>query len=60
LTSASPYVYGHNGKAGKLDQSRRRPPAQEGPGFSIELSVIPLDGRLIVLPPDDVEENLTK
>jgi hypothetical protein len=30
------------------------------PGFSIELSAIPLDGRLVVLPPDGNEDNRTK
>ncbi len=27
-------------------------PHKEGPGFSIELKAFPVDGRLVVLPPD--------
>jgi hypothetical protein len=35
-------------------------PHKEGPGFSIELCAIPLDGRLVVLPPEGSEDNRTK
>lgn len=31
-------------------------PHKEGPGFSIELKAFPVDGRLVVLPPDS-EDN---
>ena len=31
-------------------------PRKEGPGFSIELKAFPVDGRLVVLPPDPVED----
>src|ERR1700733_11685663 len=31
-------------------------PHKEGAGFSIEISAIPLDGRLVVLPPDGNED----
>jgi hypothetical protein len=30
------------------------------PDFSIELSAIPLDGRLVILPPDGDEDNRSK
>ena len=32
-------------------------PHKEGPGFSIELRAFPVDGRLVVLPPDSEEDN---
>jgi hypothetical protein len=45
--------YESNGKAGKRwTKIGAAFPHKEGPGFSIELSAIPLDGRLVVLPPD--------
>jgi len=31
-------------------------PHKEGPGFSIELQAFPVDGRLVVLPPDPADE----
>jgi hypothetical protein len=31
-------------------------PHKEGLGFSIELRAFPVDGRLVVLPPDPVDE----
>jgi hypothetical protein len=34
-------------------------PHKEGPGFSIELKVFPVDGRLVVLPPDN-DDNRNK
>ena len=44
--------YESNGKAGKRWTKVGAPfPHKEGSGFSIELSAIPLDGRLVVLPP---------
>ena len=33
------------------------PPHKEGLGFSIELKAFPLDGRLVVLPPDTDDGN---
>ena len=32
-------------------------PHKEGPGFSIELRAFPVDGRLVVLPPDTDDNN---
>jgi hypothetical protein len=34
-------------------------PHKEGPGFSIELKAFPVDGRLVVLPPDS-DDNRNK
>jgi hypothetical protein len=34
-------------------------PHKEGPGFSIELKAFPVDGRLVVLPPD-TDDNRNK
>jgi hypothetical protein len=31
-------------------------PHKEGPGFSIELRAFPMDGRLVVLPPDQTDD----
>jgi hypothetical protein len=31
-------------------------PHKEGPGFSIELKAFPIDGRLVALPPDPLDE----
>ncbi len=31
-------------------------PHKEGPGFSIEPRAFPIDGRLVVLPPDTTED----
>jgi hypothetical protein len=45
--------YESNGKTGKRwTKIGAAFPHKEGGGFSIELSAIPLDGRLVVLPPD--------
>ncbi|HEY6457059.1 MAG TPA: hypothetical protein VIY90_17425 [Steroidobacteraceae bacterium] len=33
-------------------------PHREGPGFNLELSALPLDGRLVALLPNDTEEGL--
>jgi hypothetical protein len=53
--------YESNGKSGKRwTKVGAAFPHKEGPGFSIELSAIPLDGRLVVLPPDGNEDNRTK
>jgi hypothetical protein len=32
-------------------------PHKEGSGFSIELKAFPIDGRLVVLPPDPADES---
>ena len=32
-------------------------PHKEGPGFSIELQAFPVNGRLVLLPPDPVEDH---
>jgi hypothetical protein len=32
-------------------------PHKEGSGFSIELSAFPVDGRLVVLPPDPADDS---
>jgi hypothetical protein len=46
--------YESNGKSGKRwTKVGAAFPHKEGSGFSIELSAIPLDGRLVVLPPAD-------
>jgi hypothetical protein len=31
-------------------------PHKEGPGFSIELRALPMDGRLVILPPDQTDD----
>jgi hypothetical protein len=33
-------------------------PHREGPGFNLELSALPLDGRLVALVPNDNDESL--
>ena len=46
--------YESNGKAGKRwTKIGAAFPHKEGPGFSIELKAFPIDGRLVVLPPDN-------
>ena len=35
-------------------------PHKEGPGFSIELKAFPVDGRLVVLPPDPTDDRSNK
>jgi hypothetical protein len=60
-TSASTHLnvftveeYESNGKAGKRwTKIGAAFPHKEGPGFSIELKAFPIDGRLVVLPPDN-------
>ena len=32
-------------------------PHKEGTGFSIELKAVPVDGRLVVLPPDPADDS---
>jgi len=32
-------------------------PHKEGPGFNVELKALPLDGRVILLPPDQDDSN---
>ena len=52
--------YESNGKSGTRWTKVGAFPHKEGPGFSIELCAIPLDGRLVVLPPDGNDDNRTK
>jgi hypothetical protein len=53
--------YESNGKSGKhRTKIGAAFPHKEGSGFSIELCAIPLDGRLVVLPPDGNEDNHSK
>jgi hypothetical protein len=35
-------------------------PHKEGIGFSIELKAVPLDGRLVILPPDSNDDRSNK
>jgi hypothetical protein len=50
--------YESNGKTGKRWTTIGAAfPHKEGIGFSIELKAIPLDGRLIALPPDTDDGN---
>jgi len=49
--------YEANGKTGKRwTKIGAAFPHKEGVGFSIELSAIPLDGRLVILPPDSNDD----
>jgi hypothetical protein len=53
--------YESNGKSGKRwTKVGAAFPHEEGPGFSIELCAIPLDGRLVILPPDGNEDSRTR
>jgi hypothetical protein len=46
-----------NGKVGKRwTKIGAAFPHKEGPGFSIELKAFPIDGRLVVLPPDSTDD----
>jgi hypothetical protein len=48
--------YESNGKTGKRwTKIGAAFPHKEGVGFSIELKAFPIDGRLVVLPPDGEE-----
>jgi len=50
--------YENNGKTGKKwTKIGAAFPHKEGPGFSIELRVFPIDGRPVVLPPDGNGDN---
>ncbi len=50
--------YESNGKAGKRwTKIGAAFPHKEGLGFSIELKAFPVDGRLVVLPPDPEGSN---
>ena len=50
--------YESNGKTGKKwTKIGAAFPHKEGTGFSIELRVFPIDGRLVVLPPDGDDNN---
>jgi hypothetical protein len=50
--------YESNGKTGKRwTKIGAAFPHKEGIGFSIELKAIPLDGRLVALPPDTDDSN---
>jgi hypothetical protein len=49
--------YESNGKAGKRwTKIGAAFPHKEGIGFSIELKAFPIDGRLVVLPPDPTDD----
>jgi hypothetical protein len=49
--------YEANGKTGKRwTKIGAAFPHKEGSGFSIELHAFPIDGRLVVLPPDPTDE----
>jgi hypothetical protein len=53
--------YESHGKAGKRwIKVGAAFPHKEGPGFSIELSAIPLDGRLVILPLDDSSDRASR
>ena len=50
--------YENNGKAGKKwTKIGAAFPHKEGAGFNIELKAFPIDGRLVVLPPDTDDDN---
>lgn len=50
--------YESNGKAAKKwTRIGAAFPHKEGLGFSIELKAFPIDGRLVVLPPDSDDNN---
>ena len=53
--------YESNGKAGKRwTKIGAAFPHKEGIGFSIELKAFPVDGRLVVLPPDGNDDRSNK
>ena len=54
-TSNDPYCNGKTQK--KWTKIGAAFPHKEGLGFSIELRAFPIDGRLVVLPPDTDEGN---
>ena len=50
--------YDNNGKSGKKwTKIGAAFPHKEGAGFNIELKAFPIDGRLVVLPPDTDDGN---
>jgi hypothetical protein len=50
--------YESNGKTGKRwTKIGAAFPHKEGIGFSIELKAVPLDGRLVILPPDSDDQS---
>jgi hypothetical protein len=50
--------YESNGKtAKKWTKIGAAFPHKEGKGFSVELKAFPIDGRLVVLPPDTGDDN---
>ena len=50
--------YENNGKTGKKwTKIGAAFPHKEGAGFNIELKAFPIDGRLVVLPPDTDDDN---
>jgi hypothetical protein len=52
--------YESNGKPGKRwTKIGAAFPHKEGPGFSIKLKTFPVDGRLVVLPPDNDDRSST-
>jgi hypothetical protein len=56
-----PPRYESNEKAGKRwTKIGAAFPHKEGIGFSIELKAFPIDGRLVVLPPDNNDERNNK
>lgn len=53
--------YESNGKTGKRwTKIGAAFPHKEGIGFSIELKAFPVDGRLVVLPPDSGNDDRSK
>lgn len=51
--SVEEYDAGNGKKARSWTRIGAAFPHKEGPGFNIELKTIPLDGRIVLLPPDD-------
>ena len=51
--SVEEYDAGNGKKARSWTRIGAAFPHKEGPGFNIELRTIPLDGRIVLLPPDD-------
>jgi hypothetical protein len=60
MTNHGPFTveeYESNGKAGKRwTKIGAAFPHKEGIGFSIDLKAFPIDGRLVVLPPDSNDD----
>jgi hypothetical protein len=51
--SVEEYDAGNGKKARSWTRIGAAFPHKEGPGFNIELKTIPLDGRIVLLPPDE-------